>query len=587
MLLTRLDSPHVVGVYDHGEVDGLLYLAMQRIDGEDLGRILADRGPLPPAEALRLAMQLADGLADAHRGGVLHRDVKPSNVLVGSSGDEPFGYLCDFGIAKLEDADAGLTHTGLVAGTWAYLAPERARQQPASRASDLYSLGCVLWAMLTGGAPYRGSDADLLLAHQQDPVPQLQESGRLAEAVNQILTRSLAKEPADRYAAAGDLKAELRLAAAIAAEPGLEDLRPAAPRAPTRERPRPGAARDADADADSDVDAGAGGQRPGTGPTEALPTSASGWAAARDPSEVPDLHEAPTSTGGSRPAAESSSDQAAVTWPPPRDSAPKTPQRRGWRGAWWAAVAVLAAVVVGVAVGRGLVGGSDDPTGGAFTSDTASTSASAGPSSGEASPQGDPLGVGVDRVDLGCSGEFLVVLTTKADGDPADTVRGAIARFPGAPDPHYLSTADSCSNLSRIRNTQDLADLPYLGPFPDAASACRSRISHTDISTYVVRLDPGSDAGYLCACAYAAADLPDLDQTRDAEGVEGPRRFWTRGLQTMLSSVGHEPDPLTPGVFDQATADAVSAYQSEIGVPATGGLDAATWGSLQGRLCDD
>ena len=116
--------------------------------------------------------QVADALDDAHRAGIVHRDVKPTNVLVRDrEADEPHVYLCDFGIART--GTDGLTAAGAVAGTWSYLAPENGRGVPATASSDLYAVGCLLWAALTGHPPYRGTDVEIALAHQRDPVPQL------------------------------------------------------------------------------------------------------------------------------------------------------------------------------------------------------------------------------------------------------------------------------------------------------------------------------------------------------------------------------------------------------------------------------
>ena len=124
-VLARLDSPHIVAIFDHGEQDGTPYIATQYVGGGDLGALIAGRGALPPQLALRVCAQIAGALADAHRVGVIHRDVKPSNVLLRDpDAAELHAYLCDFGIAQTESE--GLTTAGAIAGSWAYLAPERA-----------------------------------------------------------------------------------------------------------------------------------------------------------------------------------------------------------------------------------------------------------------------------------------------------------------------------------------------------------------------------------------------------------------------------------------------------------------------------
>ncbi len=215
--LSRLDSPHVIAIYDHGEVDGVPYIATQYVAGGDLGAMLARRGPLAPALAAAVCVQLAGALVDAHRVGVVHRDVKSSNVLVRDpDADEPFVYLCDFGIALTDSR--GMTSSQGMAGSWAYISPERARGETATPLSDVYSLGCLLWVCLTGRTPYDGTDVEMAIAHLNAPVPQLEGDG--AEEVNAVLVRAMAKKPGDRYPTAADLRADLaRLARHGAATP--------------------------------------------------------------------------------------------------------------------------------------------------------------------------------------------------------------------------------------------------------------------------------------------------------------------------------------------------------------------------------
>lgn len=217
--LAKLASPHVIAIYDYGTQDDCPYIATQFIAGGDLGVYLRDRGPMTPGDALRVCAQVADALDDAHRAGVVHRDVKPTNVLVRDrDADEPHVYLCDFGIAR--DGTDGLTKAGAVAGTWSYLAPENGRGVPASTSSDLYAVGCLLWATLTGAPPYRGTDVEIALAHQRDPVRQLPGDSPAVRAVNAVLARAMAKDPHDRYPDAGELRAAMLGAAAT---PGVDE----------------------------------------------------------------------------------------------------------------------------------------------------------------------------------------------------------------------------------------------------------------------------------------------------------------------------------------------------------------------------
>ncbi|WP_193612286.1 protein kinase domain-containing protein [Nocardioides lijunqiniae] len=220
-VLARLDSPHVVSIYDHGESDGLPYLITQLVAGGDLGVLLSARGPLPPRLALRVCAQVAEALSAAHAVGVVHRDVKPSNVLLRDpDAADLHAYLCDFGIAQTDAGDAtALTQAGGVAGTWGYLAPERGRGAPATPASDVYALGCVLWAALSGAPPYTGSDVEIALAHERGPVPRLASDSALARGLNRLLARALAKDPARRPDAA-TLRAELLALDALDARDG-------------------------------------------------------------------------------------------------------------------------------------------------------------------------------------------------------------------------------------------------------------------------------------------------------------------------------------------------------------------------------
>lgn len=207
-VLARLDSPHIIAIYDHGEQDGCLYIATQYVAGGDLSQALRQHGPVPTVQAAQIAGQLAWALTDAHTAGVVHRDLKPSNVLLRDISTDVFAYLCDFGIAQ--DRAPGLTAPGSVAGTFAFLAPERLRGEAATPLADLYALGCVLFTSLTGATPYGGSDVEIAMAHLSAPVPRFTESSPVAAHVNEVLRRSLAKEPGDRYPSAPAMRSALQ-----------------------------------------------------------------------------------------------------------------------------------------------------------------------------------------------------------------------------------------------------------------------------------------------------------------------------------------------------------------------------------------
>ena len=211
--LAALDSPQVVHVYAHGDVDGRLYLATQLVPGGDLGAMLRRHGAPPAAVALDLVAQVASGLADAHAAGMVHRDIKPANVLLRRRGTTMSAYLGDFGISRrLHTEDPDDDRTGTV-GTPSYMAPELHAGGEAGVASDVYALGCLLWATLSGHAPYRGTtEREVARAHREAPIPQLAGDSALATDVNRILRTAMAKDPADRYPSAAGLRDDLRRA---------------------------------------------------------------------------------------------------------------------------------------------------------------------------------------------------------------------------------------------------------------------------------------------------------------------------------------------------------------------------------------
>jgi serine/threonine protein kinase len=211
-----LDSPHVVHVYAHGEVDGRLYIATQLVPDGDLGQMIQRRGAPTLGIAVDVIAQIASGLADAHAAGLVHRDIKPANVLLRIGSDSVRAYLADFGIARQVDADHGLTVAGSTIGTPTYMAPELHTGGSSNPASDVYSLGCLLWAAVSGHAPYTGtSDYQIVNAHFSAPIPQLPEASPMASAVNRVLRIAMAKQPEQRYQDASqmrdDLQAALRL----------------------------------------------------------------------------------------------------------------------------------------------------------------------------------------------------------------------------------------------------------------------------------------------------------------------------------------------------------------------------------------
>ncbi|GAB2555729.1 serine/threonine-protein kinase [Nocardia heshunensis] len=207
----RLNEPHVIPIHDYGEIDGRLYLDMRLVEGTDLGTKLAE-GPLPPETAVGYLTQIAAALDAAHAAGLVHRDVKPSNILI-TSGD--FAYLIDFGIARGGD-DTGLTSGGAAVGTFAYMAPERLEQTDYDARADVYSLACVLYECLTGSKPFPGPSVERqVAAHLSVPPPHPSAAlGAGAAAFDEVIAGGMAKDPRERYRAAGTLAAAARAALA-------------------------------------------------------------------------------------------------------------------------------------------------------------------------------------------------------------------------------------------------------------------------------------------------------------------------------------------------------------------------------------
>lgn len=213
--LASLDSPNLIQVYEVGEEDGHLFIATQLISGPDLASFLRVGGPMWPETGLNLVAQVAAGLSAAHGVGLLHRDVKPSNVLIRETRGELSAYLCDFGIARTVDGDH--TETSGVMGAVGYMAPERHHGVDATVASDIYSLGCLLWATLSGREPFEGvTEAQVALAHANEPVPVYSGHSWATTEVNEILSRSMAKNPAERYRSVEDMRSALQHAGAVA-----------------------------------------------------------------------------------------------------------------------------------------------------------------------------------------------------------------------------------------------------------------------------------------------------------------------------------------------------------------------------------
>jgi serine/threonine protein kinase len=212
----RLSEPHVVPIHRYGEIDGKLFLDMRLVKGVDLGDLLHAHGALEPARAVAVVGQVARALDAAHAEGLVHRDVKPSNVLVtGEPGDE-FVYLVDFGIAwsAADSEGPSLTQTGSAVGSFDYMAPERFMERPIDARTDVYSLACVLFECLAGRRPFTGDNlATMMYAHLNTaPPPVSALRAGLPGGLDAVVARGLAKDPAARWPSAGAMAAAARAA---------------------------------------------------------------------------------------------------------------------------------------------------------------------------------------------------------------------------------------------------------------------------------------------------------------------------------------------------------------------------------------
>jgi hypothetical protein len=221
----QLTEAHVIPIHDFGEIEGRLYLDMRLVDGRDLGEVLAARGPMPPVRAVAVIGQVAAALDAAHGAGLVHRDVKPSNVLLADDGHGPHCYLADFGVAAAMGGSGSHTTTGTTVGTIDYIAPERLLGGPTDHRVDVYSLACLMYETLTGLPPFQADEiAALVYAHLSREPPRASERVPTVPAsLDEVVARGMAKDPHRRYQSAGELAA-----AAAAAPRGSRDTRSAA-----------------------------------------------------------------------------------------------------------------------------------------------------------------------------------------------------------------------------------------------------------------------------------------------------------------------------------------------------------------------
>jgi serine/threonine protein kinase len=207
--LARLEHPHILPVHDYGEQEGITYLVMRYVQAGTLKDLIAREGPMALEEAARILGQVGRALDYAHSQGVVHRDIKPSNVLVDQRGDT---FLTDFGIAKLVAETAQFTASGAIIGTPAYMSPEQGMGKPADSRCDIYSLGVVLYELVTGRVPFEAeTPLAVLLKHVNDPLPlPRQIKPDLPAAVERVILKAMAKAPEDRFQSAQEMIDALR-----------------------------------------------------------------------------------------------------------------------------------------------------------------------------------------------------------------------------------------------------------------------------------------------------------------------------------------------------------------------------------------
>jgi serine/threonine protein kinase len=210
-----VDDPHIIPVFEAGDADGVLFIAMRYVPGGDVGSLIRRLGPLPIARAAAIVSAVASALDAAHAAGLVHRDVKPANMLVDARPDRPdHVYLSDFGLTKGPWSSAGLTSAGYFMGTLDYSAPEQIRAQKVDARTDEYALACVAFALLCGTPPFHRHDGVAVMNAQLSAPPPMLTSIRpsLPSVVDEVMRRALAKNPGDRYPSCGKFADALRIA---------------------------------------------------------------------------------------------------------------------------------------------------------------------------------------------------------------------------------------------------------------------------------------------------------------------------------------------------------------------------------------
>jgi outer membrane biosynthesis protein TonB len=438
-LAASIDHPNVVDIYEAGEDDGRLFIEMRWVDGSDLRAEIDQRGPLEPRRAAAIVAQVAGALDAAHTLGLVHRDVKPANILLGQRLGAEHAYLTDFGLTKRVASAGGLTQTGQWVGTLDYVAPEQIKGGNVDARTDVYALGGVLMHALTGHVPFdRDSDVAKMWGHINDPpvAPSSVVAG-LPPELDAVVLRAMAKEPDERYPSAGDLGR-----AALAAAEGRE------PEAPER-MVAVGEAAPAGAE-----------------PEPTIPKAPTTAAAAEPPTVAPPPPPPPPPPPGATPPAAApppppAAPQHREPMPPPPPGPPPPPPaaRPPGRGGRIALLAVVAVVLL-----LGLAAGVLAATGAFSSSDKTETGASTADTGGGVGPPPDTV-------------------QTTSTSVTAAAVRGVLDRYAAAYSAHDLAglTALFAPGFTRSNNDQP--------PRPVDAALAEYRKQFDQFPNSVYRLD--------------------------------------------------------------------------------------------------
>jgi serine/threonine protein kinase len=239
--VAAVDHPHIIPVYAAGDADGMQFIAMRFVPGDTLQGVIRVSGALPPKRAASFISQVGSALDAAHAAGLVHRDVKPGNILVDARrGGPEHAYLTDFGIARAMLSAGTLTVAGQFLGTPDYAAPEQINGGPVDGRADQYGLACVAYEVLSGAVPFRRDSAwSVLYAHLNEPPPLIPGHLGLPSAVHDVLAQAMAKSPPDRYSACGDFADALREALGLDPYDPARSAQPPRPRTPTLPLPQP------------------------------------------------------------------------------------------------------------------------------------------------------------------------------------------------------------------------------------------------------------------------------------------------------------------------------------------------------------